>query len=177
MAVGLLILRVALGALLTGHGTQKAAGWFGGPGLAAAARLFDQWGFSPGLPLAALAAACELTAGLLLIAGLATPLAAAITIGTMSAAAAPNARNGLWAARNGFELPLVYGITGTALGFTGAGTYSVDHLIHTPAGAAAGIAAVLLGIAASALPLTARRSVLRARAQAPTPSHHPEASR
>ena len=32
MAAGLLILRVVVGALLVGHGTQKLFGWFGGHG-------------------------------------------------------------------------------------------------------------------------------------------------
>jgi putative oxidoreductase len=34
MAVGLLLIRVVLGLLLVGHGTQKLFGWFGGGGLA-----------------------------------------------------------------------------------------------------------------------------------------------
>lgn len=33
MEIGLLILRVVVGALFVGHGTQKLFGWFDGPGL------------------------------------------------------------------------------------------------------------------------------------------------
>ncbi|HKD76697.1 MAG TPA: DoxX family membrane protein, partial [Ktedonobacterales bacterium] len=32
IALGLLILRLAVGLLLIGHGTQKLFGWFGGKG-------------------------------------------------------------------------------------------------------------------------------------------------
>ena len=44
MAIGLLILRVVVGALMIGHGTQKLFGWFGGGGITGTAGMFDRVG-------------------------------------------------------------------------------------------------------------------------------------
>ncbi|MFE2687928.1 DoxX family membrane protein [Streptomyces mirabilis] len=67
----------------------------------------DRIGYRPGRRLAFLAGLAELTGGLLLTLGLLTPLAAAIIIGTMIAAAAVHMRNGLWVQNGGYETPLL----------------------------------------------------------------------
>ena len=46
MSVGLLILRVIVGALFIGHGTQKLFGWFGGHGLKGTGGFFASLGFA-----------------------------------------------------------------------------------------------------------------------------------
>jgi putative oxidoreductase len=165
MDLGLLLLRLALGLLLTGHGLQKAFGWFHGPGVTAAAELFESWGFYPGRPMVVLAASCEILAGVLLILGLGTPLAAAITIGTMVVAAAPNAANGLWAARGGVELPLVYVLLGIVLALTGPGALSLDDRLSITLPGWAGVVAIAVGLLASTVPLLRRH--------APSPDPHP----
>jgi putative oxidoreductase len=75
--LGLLLLRVAVGALLIGHGLQKAFGLWGGPG-------FDGWeqsltgmGFQHADILTYVATGGQLAAGVLLVLGLFTPVAAA----------------------------------------------------------------------------------------------------
>ena len=55
MHVGLLILRVVVGLLLVGHGTQKLFGWFGGHGLEGTGQFFHNLGYRPGRPMAFLA--------------------------------------------------------------------------------------------------------------------------
>jgi len=55
MHVGLLILRVVVGLLLVGHGTQKLFGWFGGHGLEGTGQFFNNLGYRPGQPMAFLA--------------------------------------------------------------------------------------------------------------------------
>jgi putative oxidoreductase len=74
---GLLVLRVAVGALLIAHGLQKAFGWWGGLG-------FDGWeesltgmGYRYADILTYVATAGQIAAGVLLVLGLFTPLAAA----------------------------------------------------------------------------------------------------
>ena len=161
METGLLLLRVMLGVLLIGHGLQKAVGWFHGPGLRAAASLFENWGFRPGQPMVVLAASCEVLAGSLLIVGLGTPLAAAITIGTMAVAATPSTPNGLWAARGGFELPLVYAVLGAVIALTGPGSLSIDALIGVSLPTWSGAVAIAVGVLGSAVPLRQRRLALR----------------
>jgi uncharacterized membrane protein YphA (DoxX/SURF4 family) len=55
MDTALLLLRVAVGLLLIGHGTQKLFGWFGGYGLSGVGGFFDSVGFRPGKPMAVVA--------------------------------------------------------------------------------------------------------------------------
>ena len=46
--IGLLILRVIVGALFVGHGTQKLFGWFGGHGPEGTGQFMGQLGYRPG---------------------------------------------------------------------------------------------------------------------------------
>ena len=48
MAIGLLIVRVVVGALLVGHGSQKLFGWFGGGGPEGTGQFFEQVNLRPG---------------------------------------------------------------------------------------------------------------------------------
>ena len=70
MNMGLLVLRLVLGLLLVGHGSQKLFGLFGGPGLAGAGGFFHSLGFRPGRPMAIVAGASEAGTGVLLVLGL-----------------------------------------------------------------------------------------------------------
>jgi len=160
---GLLLLRLFLGLLVIGHALQKAAGWFHGPGLDAVSTLFDQWGFRPGRAMAALAAGCEMVAGVSLIFGIATPMGACILIGTMIVACAPNAGNGLWAARGGIELPATYGLLGAVIALTGPGALSLDYALGWHGPFWAGPAAIVFGVVASAVPLARRARTRPAR--------------
>jgi len=81
--MGRFLLRVLIGGLFLGHGTQKLFGWFGGGGLEDTAGGFESMGMRPGKRHAAAAGAAEAGGGLLLALGLGTPLAAASVIGVM----------------------------------------------------------------------------------------------
>ena len=166
MSVGLLVIRLALGLLLIGHGTQKLFGWFGGPGLSGTGAFFDSAGYRPGRHMAALAGLAESVAGGLLALGLLTPLGAAIAIGVMLAAIAVHAPNGLWNSSGGYELPGFYAVVAAGLAFTGAGRVSVDHLLGLTWLWPYGAGAVALGVIA-ALPLLALRQRRLAAPQSP----------
>lgn len=148
MELGILLLRVVLGALLIGHALFKVPGMFGGPGPKAAAQLFESWGLRPGKPFVLLAATSEFVAGVLLVLGLATPLAVAMAIGAMTVACCMNALRGFWAQFGGLELPLVYAAIAVALAFTGPGAWSIDHNIglDTVVSPVWGLGALLLGV-------------------------------
>jgi putative oxidoreductase len=92
MEVGLLVLRVVVGAFFVGHGCRKLVGWFGGHGLPATGGAFEGMGLRPGRVMAALAGLSEVTGGVLLAVGFVTPLAAAMLIATMALAIAAAAR-------------------------------------------------------------------------------------
>ena len=74
--LGLLILRVAIGAVFFVHGLQKLTGWWGGPGLDGIESMMDRGGWSQPLATGILLMVGELAGGALLILGLASPLAA-----------------------------------------------------------------------------------------------------
>ena len=58
----MLLLRVVVGALFVGHGTQKLFGWFGGPGLEGAAGFLHSLGYRPARRHALLAGLTEAVA-------------------------------------------------------------------------------------------------------------------
>src|SRR5260370_32307282 len=106
MTVGLMILRVVVGALFAGHGAQKLVGWFGGHGINGTAGFMELLGYGNGRVAAVLAGLTEAVSGLMLMLGLLTPLAAAGIVGVMlSAIAAVHRRNGLWTPTGGDETP------------------------------------------------------------------------
>ena len=159
MAVGLLILRGVVGALVAGHGAQKLFGLFGGDGIEGTAGFMESLRYRNGRVAAIAAGVAETVGGLLLILGFLTPLAAAAIIGVMLAAIATvHVRKGLWNTSGGMELPLVYAIVALALGFTGAGAFSVDRLLGLDlAGPAYGAVALVLGVFAGLYALAVRR--------------------
>jgi putative oxidoreductase len=166
VAIGLLILRTLLFAVLTSHALQKSTGWFGGPGLDGAAAVFEALGQRPARAMVRLASACELAAALLLGAGLATPVGAAIAAGTMLVAGASLCVHSgkFWNAAGGGEYPFVLAVVAASLGFTGAGRFSVDALLDAPWQYQAGSASVLTGSAAVGVAVCAAVvPVLRAR--------------
>src|SRR4029077_19566796 len=75
--LGLLILRVGLGAVLIAHGLQKLFGWWGGQGLTGFKDSLSDVGYQHTDILTYVAAGGEIAAGVLLVLGLFTPLAAA----------------------------------------------------------------------------------------------------
>ena len=128
MEIGLLVLRLVVGLTVAGHGARMLLGWFGGQGLSATGDTFHTLGYRPGKVFAAVAGSTEAGGGLLLAIGLLTPLAGAALVGTLlSAALSVHLRNGFWVEEQGFEYPFALMGVGTAVAFTGAGAYSLDH--------------------------------------------------
>jgi putative oxidoreductase len=107
MKLGLAVLRMIVGGLFMGHGLQKLAGWFGGPGLEKAGKGFESMGLRPGKAHAATAGAAETTGGALLAVGLLTPLAGALLSGTMiTAIRKVHGAKGPWNSEGGYEFNL-----------------------------------------------------------------------
>jgi putative oxidoreductase len=138
-AAGLLILRLGVAVVLVAHGAHQLSGMFGGPGvgpggLTVTAERFASIGLEPGFLLAVLAGTIQLTAGLLVAAGLLTrwaAIAALVYLGLM-----------IWKAHlpwgffanwlnvpgrgHGVELALVLTAALLCLMLSGAGDWSLD---------------------------------------------------
>ncbi|WP_240466701.1 DoxX family protein [Streptomyces sp. S5] len=110
---GLLLLRIAVGAIMAAHGAQKLFGWFGGGGIDGTAQFFTSVGYPAGEAMATVAALTETFGGLALILGLLTPLAAAAVTGTQG----PGERGlpgALWRVRTGRQAVAVRRATAAA---------------------------------------------------------------
>lgn len=75
--LGLLLLRLTLGVIFIAHGLQKAFGWWGGPGLEGFRTTLTEAGYQHAGVLTYVGAGAQIAAGVLLVLGLFTPLAAA----------------------------------------------------------------------------------------------------
>ncbi|MEU1011187.1 DoxX family membrane protein [Streptomyces sp. NPDC005890] len=143
---GLLLLRLAFGLFMAGHGAQKLFGLFGGDGLTATARGFEALGYRPGKPFAVIAGLSELLGGLGLALGLLTPLAAAALIGVMiNAMATVTGAHGAWEADGGVEFNVCIAVVALSVAAIGPGRLSADRLFPWGRGGWAE-AAVALGL-------------------------------
>jgi len=117
--LGLLVLRLALGAIMIGHGYGKVFG-----GLHKHAEFVASLGI-PGW-LGYLSAAAEFLGGILLVAGLLTQLAAlAVCINMLVAIFKVHLHNGLLG-QGGYQFPLALAAIAFSLIFGGAGSVSLD---------------------------------------------------
>lgn len=129
-SLGLLVIRLVFGLTFAAHGTQKLFGWFGGYGVEGTGGYFESIGVKPGKPMAALAGLGELGGGLLLAAGLLTPLAAVIiTVVMLVAIFTVAGKNGYWATANGSEYNWAIIAVAIGVALIGPGTYALDTLL------------------------------------------------
>jgi putative oxidoreductase len=127
MELGLVILRIVVGALFAGHGTQKLFGWFGGHGRDGTGSFLESLGLHPGRRLALVAGAAELVGGGMFALGLLVPLAAALLTAVMLVAIwTVHRANGIWNADGGWEYCAVLVAVAFAVTAIGAGDWSLD---------------------------------------------------
>ncbi len=132
MKIGRLLLRLTVGSLFFGHGTQKLFGLFGGHGLDATANMFESLGMRPGRRNAIAAGLAEAGGGAALAAGFATPLAAAtLTSVMLTAIHRVHLKNGPWVTNGGYEYNAVLVAAVIALTEVGPGDVSLDHALGT----------------------------------------------
>jgi putative oxidoreductase len=158
MEIGLALLRLTTGLILTAHGTQKLFGWFGGSGLDVTGQLFETMGFLPGRRHALMAGLAETGGGALLALGLFTPIGAAFTCSVMLVAVTVHIKNGFFAQKGGYEYAIVLGVAALSVAFTGPGSLSLDALFGNQfSGIFSGIAALVVGILGGLFSLIQRR--------------------
>lgn len=128
--LSLLVLRTGLGVVFVAHGYNHI---FGGGKIAGTGRWFQSLGMRPGILHAWFASATELGSGVLLLLGLATPLACAGVIGTMVVAWITNhLRNGFFIFRpgEGYEYVMFLTLAAVGLAGVGPGAWSLDNALN-----------------------------------------------
>jgi putative oxidoreductase len=130
--LGLLVLRAAVGAILIAHGLQKGFGLWGGRGLGAFQDSLATMGYQHAESLTYLAAGTQITAGVLLVLGLFTPLAAAAALAYLVNSLAANIAVQHDAGYIGFFLPggnefqVLLAAAVVAVILVGPGRYGLD---------------------------------------------------
>lgn len=130
---GLLLIRLALGAILFAHGLQKLTGWWGGPNVSGFESYLNSLGFEYAQGLSYVGPITEVVAGVMLVLGLLTPVAGAaavaVLINAWAAVQSSAAGFQFFASQGGspgveFETMLL--VTAAGLCLTGAGKLSLD---------------------------------------------------
>ena len=130
--IAALLLRAVLGITMLAHGWNHA---FGGGKIAGTTRWFASIGMRPAWVHAYVATLTEIGAGVLLLLGLLTPLAAAGVLGTMLVAlVTAHLKNGFFIFRpgQGYEYVLMICVVAVALAGMGGGWLSLDHAARLP---------------------------------------------
>jgi putative oxidoreductase len=152
--VAALLLRITLGVTMLAHGWNHA---FGRGKIAGTTRWFASIGMRPAWVHALVATVTELGCGVLLLAGLLTPLAAGGVLGIMLVALVANhLKNGFFIFRpgEGYEYVLMISIVSVALAGIGGGWLSVDHAVDMPiTGTTAYVVCLAAGVGGAALTL------------------------
>ena len=120
--------RIGLGLVMMGHGTQKLFAWFDGSGLVATASFFEnQLDLAPGLVFAILAGGTQFIAGFLVLLGLLTRFAALSLSIIMLVAIVKVHPNAFFAQNGGMEFPLMLLLACLSLVIGGGGRFAMDR--------------------------------------------------
>jgi putative oxidoreductase len=137
--LAILILRVFLGVAFVMHGSQKVFGAFGGPGIAGVTGMLSKMGMEPSQILAWVLSLTEFVGGVCIILGFLTRFWAVGLVIDMSVAVFKvHLANGFFASRNGFELPMAFGVMALVILLTGPGSVSIDRAAGIEKGGGAG---------------------------------------
>ena len=130
--LGLMLLRMGLGALLIAYGLRTAFGWWGGSGLNGFQQTLVELGFQQATILSYVGIGVQIGAGVLLVIGLFTPVAAAAALGylinALLAAVASQPGSGYFPffLPDGHELEIVLIVVAVSVILSGPGRYGLD---------------------------------------------------
>jgi putative oxidoreductase len=135
--LGLLVLRVGVGGVIFAHGAIKI-GWpvSMGPGRGAAALRnvtgwFGSLGFWPATFWAVVSFVAEFIGGILIVLGIGGPLGPGLVFGdTIVVTVVAHWPSGFWAAKNGWEFPILLVAGSFALTLVGFGAWSLDNALN-----------------------------------------------
>jgi putative oxidoreductase len=134
--LAVLILRLFLGFAFLMHGSQKLLGAFGGGGISGVAGMLTKLGVEPAQIWAWVLSITEFVGGVCVFFGFLTRFwAAGLVIDMAVAILKVHVSNGFFAGKNGFELPLAFGVMALVILLTGPGSLSVDRATGIEKGA------------------------------------------
>lgn len=129
--VALLVLRVAVGVVISMHGFMKL-GWVGkGGSPAGTAGWFENYlGFKPGIFWAWVSIFAESLGGVLVALGLGGPFPAAVVAADLVVVTiVAHVPKGFWSGNGGWEFPVPLAAGAFAIALIGNGAYSLDGLL------------------------------------------------
>ena len=130
LALGLLILRVAIGLTVAAHGAQKLFGWWEGPGMKGWTGAMNHMRIRPASQWAWMSALAEFGGGLGLALGFLTPLPSLAIAGSMLVAIAlVHWPHGFFSTKGGLEFNLAILAAVAAIALAGPGAYSLDAVL------------------------------------------------
>jgi putative oxidoreductase len=166
--LGRLILRLTLGGLMVGHGSQKLFGAFEGHGLQGTGQWLESMGLRPGSRWALAAGFGEFGGGVLTVLGLMHPVGPIATIAPMGVAwGRVHWGKPIWVTSGGAELPATNIAIALALALVPPGRFSIDRLLGIKPHPAL---ALLVGACVAA------GTVLALNQPTPEPSHQQQAA-
>ena len=122
----LLIIRIGIGAIFIGHGSQKLFGVFGGNGIDAFAEALKNMGIANPRLMAPVAAVSEALGGVFVLLGIFPRIGAFLIAFTMVVAIVKvHGPNGFFAANGGFEYPFLILMACISLMIAGGGKLSL----------------------------------------------------
>jgi len=147
-------LRLTLGGIFLGHGSQKLFGWFEGPGMQGTKGMVSSMGMNPPHVWAPMVAAGETSGGMLTALGFLSPLGPLNIIAAMWVAMRKvHWSNGFWNSGGGIEFPLINMAAAAALMMTGPGRFSLDRRFGTHLPAPLAVMATIVGLGVANLAL------------------------
>jgi putative oxidoreductase len=156
--IGLFLIRATAGLLMAGHGAQKLFGWFGGSSMEQWTADLERMGIRPAAAWAYISVGAQFVGGLLLAAGLLTPLATVSLVGPMAVVVIQKWSKGFFNVRGGYEFMLLLLVIGVAFGVSGPGAISVDEVIGWELALPVRLAIVLGTIVAAVVAVVPGRS-------------------
>ncbi|WP_313814049.1 DoxX family protein [Glutamicibacter sp.] len=124
-SAGLLVLRVALGVILTAHGWQKFSQYT----IAGTTSSFEQMGIPAASVVAPIVASIELAGGIAVILGVFSRIfAALIALDMLGALFTVHLSAGIFVDQGGYELVAILAAAAIAIALAGPGKFALDHL-------------------------------------------------